>query len=203
MPDPVSPLFATLAIPALSGVGIKEVLGPLTRSEPDLPNDYITTINEYAYMGVVFTPHQWWWILTKLLLSFPRILREALPFWRDKIRPRYEETAARWQDQSLETMSAAELWAGIQEVNNAAMMHLATLMVATTGASAGAEGLFTRVYEIDSPVATDIGGPLSHGSIVAREYGIPAVLGTGVATRRIRNGQTITVDGSAGTVTIL
>jgi pyruvate,water dikinase len=147
MPDPVSPLFATLAIPAISGVGIKEVLGPLTRSEPDLPNDYITTINEYAYMGVLFTPHQWWWILTKLLLSFPRILREALPFWRDKIRPRYEETAARWQDQSLETMSAAELWAGIQEVNNAAMMHLATLMVATTGASAGAEGLFTRVYE--------------------------------------------------------
>jgi pyruvate,water dikinase len=43
-----------------------------------------------------------------------------------------------------------------------------------------------------------VGGPLSHGSIVAREYGIPAVVGTGVATRRIQSGQTITVDGSAG-----
>jgi rifampicin phosphotransferase len=49
-------------------------------------------------------------------------------------------------------------------------------------------------------VVTDVGGPLSHGSIVAREYGIPAVMGTGVATRRIRDGQTITVDGSAGMV---
>jgi pyruvate,water dikinase len=49
-------------------------------------------------------------------------------------------------------------------------------------------------------VVTDIGGPLSHGSIVAREYGIPAVMGTGVATKRIRNGQMITVDGNAGTV---
>jgi pyruvate,water dikinase len=49
-------------------------------------------------------------------------------------------------------------------------------------------------------VVTDIGGPLSHGSIVAREFGIPAVLGTGVATRRIQTGQRITVDGSAGAV---
>ncbi len=44
------------------------------------------------------------------------------------------------------------------------------------------------------------GGPLSHGSIVAREYGIPAVLGTGVATRLILDGQTITVDGGTGIV---
>ena len=47
-----------------------------------------------------------------------------------------------------------------------------------------------------------IGGPLSHSSIVAREYGIPAVMATGSATRRIHNGQVITVDGTAGTVTL-
>jgi len=51
-------------------------------------------------------------------------------------------------------------------------------------------------------VVTDIGGPLSHGSIVAREFGIPAVMGTGVATKRIQSGQTITVDGNAGTIKI-
>ena len=50
---------------------------------------------------------------------------------------------------------------------------------------------------------TDIGGPLSHGSIVAREYGLPAAMGTGVATRRIRNGQMVTMDGGAGTVTLM
>jgi pyruvate,water dikinase len=49
-------------------------------------------------------------------------------------------------------------------------------------------------------VVTDIGGPLSHSSIVAREYGIPAVLGTAVATRRVTDGQQVTVDGDAGKV---
>jgi rifampicin phosphotransferase len=147
MPEPLSPLFATLAIPAIARVGIKEVMRPLTRSEPALPEDYIVTINDYAYMGVSYTPRQWWWIITRMLLSFPRLLREGIPLWRDEIRPRYAETVARWQDRPLEPMPDAELWAGIREVNDAAMLHLACLMVATTGASAGAEGLFTRVYE--------------------------------------------------------
>ena len=52
-------------------------------------------------------------------------------------------------------------------------------------------------------LVTDIGGILAHGSIVAREYGIPAVLGTGNGSQRIRSGQRITVDGDTGTVTIL
>lgn len=52
-------------------------------------------------------------------------------------------------------------------------------------------------------LVTDIGGILAHGSIVAREYGIPAVLGTGNGTQRIVTGQRITVDGDSGTVTIL
>ena len=52
-------------------------------------------------------------------------------------------------------------------------------------------------------LVTDIGGILAHGSIVAREYGIPAVLGTGNATKRIVSGQRITVDGNRGTITVL
>ena len=62
---------------------------------------------------------------------------------------------------------------------------------------------WTPLFALASGVVTDIGGPLSHGSIVAREYGIPAVLGTGVATKIIQSGQTIAVDGTSGTVTIL
>ena len=45
---------------------------------------------------------------------------------------------------------------------------------------------WTSLFAMASGVVTDIGGPLSHSSIVAREYGIPAVLGTAVATRRIQ-----------------
>jgi rifampicin phosphotransferase len=61
---------------------------------------------------------------------------------------------------------------------------------------------WTPLFALATGVVTDVGGPLSHGSIVAREYQIPAVLGTGVATERIRSGQHITVDGDAGVVTL-
>jgi pyruvate,water dikinase len=49
-------------------------------------------------------------------------------------------------------------------------------------------------------LVTDLGGSLSHGSIIAREYGIPAVMGTGNGTEIIRDGQSITVDGGEGRV---
>src|SRR5829696_7638704 len=62
---------------------------------------------------------------------------------------------------------------------------------------------WTSLFAMASAVVTDVGGPLSHSSIVAREYAIPAVLGTGVATRRIRSGQSVRVDGDVGTVTLL
>jgi phosphohistidine swiveling domain-containing protein len=62
---------------------------------------------------------------------------------------------------------------------------------------------WTSLFAMASAVVTDVGGPLSHSSIVAREYGIPAVLGTAVATRRIRSGENVRVDGDVGTVTLL
>lgn len=52
-------------------------------------------------------------------------------------------------------------------------------------------------------IVMDQGGLLSHGSIIAREYGIPAVVNVGPATKLIKTGQLIRVDGNTGTVTIL
>jgi pyruvate,water dikinase len=46
----------------------------------------------------------------------------------------------------------------------------------------------------------EMGGPNSHGAVVAREYGIPAVVGVADATTRIRTGQKVTLDGAAGVV---
>ena len=60
---------------------------------------------------------------------------------------------------------------------------------------------WTPLFALAAGVVTDVGGPLSHSSIVAREYHIPAVLGTGVATERLSSGQSITIDGDVGTVT--
>ena len=61
---------------------------------------------------------------------------------------------------------------------------------------------WTPLFALAAGIVTDVGGSLSHSSIVAREYHIPAVLGTGVATERIHSGQPITVDGDSGVVKI-
>jgi rifampicin phosphotransferase len=61
---------------------------------------------------------------------------------------------------------------------------------------------FNGVLPLVSAIVTDRGGSLSHAAIVAREFGIPAVVGCGDATRRIKDGQTIDVDGQAGTVSL-
>ncbi len=61
---------------------------------------------------------------------------------------------------------------------------------------------WTPLFSAVSAVVADTGGALSHCAIVAREYGIPCVVGTVDGTRIIRDGQAITVDGSAGSVTI-
>ena len=62
---------------------------------------------------------------------------------------------------------------------------------------------WTQLFPHAIGLVTDIGSILAHGSIVAREYGIPAVLGTGNCTQLIKSGDTIAVDGSKGTITIL
>jgi pyruvate,water dikinase len=50
---------------------------------------------------------------------------------------------------------------------------------------------------------TDVGGVMSHAAIVCREYGLPAVVGTGRATSTIKTGQSVRVDGTEGVVTVL
>ena len=59
--------------------------------------------------------------------------------------------------------------------------------------------IFSRIVA----TVTDIGGVMSHTAIVCREYGLPAVVGTGRATGQIKTGQRIRVDGTNGTVTVL
>ena len=61
---------------------------------------------------------------------------------------------------------------------------------------------WTQLFAHAVGLVTDMGSILAHGSIVAREYGIPAVLGVGNGTVRIKHGQSITIDGDAGSVTL-
>jgi pyruvate,water dikinase len=59
---------------------------------------------------------------------------------------------------------------------------------------------WTPTFAIAAALVTDTGGPLSHSSIIAREFGIPAVMGAASATQRIVEGQFITVDGGEGLI---
>lgn len=59
------------------------------------------------------------------------------------------------------------------------------------------------VFPKITAAVSDIGGMMSHAAIIAREYGMPAVVGTGHATKTIKTGDRVRVDGNAGTVTIL
>ena len=62
---------------------------------------------------------------------------------------------------------------------------------------------WTPIFPRAAAVVTDVGAPLSHAAIVARELGIPAVVGCGNATMRLHSGNRVRVDGSNGTVEVL
>jgi pyruvate,water dikinase len=62
---------------------------------------------------------------------------------------------------------------------------------------------WTLLFPRAAGVITDVGAPLSHAAIVARELGIPAVVGCGDATARLKTGDRVRVDGGRGTVEIL
>ena len=59
---------------------------------------------------------------------------------------------------------------------------------------------WTPLFKLASAVVADTGSALSHAAIVAREYNIPAVLGVGFATAKLKDGDRVQVDGDKGTV---
>ena len=85
----------------------------------------------------------------------------------------------------------------IRSIDDLAELRFGTILVCPTTTPA-----WTPIFPQVIGLVTDIGGILAHGSIVAREFGIPAVLGLVDATEKIQDGQTITIDGDLGTVEI-
>ncbi len=63
--------------------------------------------------------------------------------------------------------------------------------------------VWSVLFPLVGALVTDSGGILSHPAIIAREYGVPAVVATGDGTSRLRDGQLVTVDGGTGTVRVL
>jgi len=86
----------------------------------------------------------------------------------------------------------------VRSLAEAGKLHQGDILVAETTAPA-----WTPLFAIAAAVVTDTGGILSHCAVVAREYTIPAVVGIGVATHIIQDGQRLEVDGTAGVVRII
>jgi pyruvate,water dikinase len=85
-------------------------------------------------------------------------------------------------------------------VNSASDLHL--VQPGEVLVCGGTTTEWTPVFGIIRACVCDGGGSLTHASIVSREYGIPCVVGTAVATRTIKTGDRVRVDGTNGTVTI-
>ncbi|WP_239643366.1 PEP-utilizing enzyme [Natronococcus jeotgali] len=62
---------------------------------------------------------------------------------------------------------------------------------------------WTPLFLNAAGMVVEVGGRMSHGALVAREYGLPAVVSVPEATRRIKTGQRVRIDGTRGTVEIL
>ena len=77
------------------------------------------------------------------------------------------------------------------------LLEKGEILVAST-TNVGWTPLFPRA----AAVITDVGAPLSHAAIIARELGIPAVVGTSNATMRLKTGDLVTVNGTKGIVLI-
>jgi len=85
----------------------------------------------------------------------------------------------------------------IRSLSDAGKLRAGDVLVAETTAPP-----CTPLFATAAAIVTDAGGVLSHCAVVAREYRIPAVVGTGRATTTIRDGQIVEVDGDAGLVRI-
>jgi pyruvate,water dikinase len=67
----------------------------------------------------------------------------------------------------------------------------------------GTDPSWTPLFLTAGGLILETGGMMTHGAVVAREYGIPAIVGVDQATTRLQNGQLILLDGSTGTIQLL
>ena len=86
----------------------------------------------------------------------------------------------------------------VRDVNEIGTVQQGEVLVCSVTAPSWAP-VFPKI----AAAVSDIGGMMSHAAIIAREYGLPAVVGTGHATKQIKTGDRVRVDGDTGIVTIL
>lgn len=105
--------------------------------------------------------------------------------------------------ESVLTGSPVSPGVAVGEVRILADPHSCSLAPGEILVCRGTDPAWTPLFLAAGGLVMEVGGLMTHGSVVAREYGIPAVVGVHEATSRLRNGQLIRVDGSAGEVIVV
>ena len=146
MPDPLSPLFATMGLSAYNS-SLVHALADLTGSKKFfLPDNLVLTIRNYAYMVVNFTAGEWWGMLSKLLPKIPGLIRSGPTHFREVALPDYQNKVDDLSEKNIADIPAEEIWQDACDLMYAAAYHMSVLQVDTLGAAAGSEGLFTALY---------------------------------------------------------
>jgi phosphohistidine swiveling domain-containing protein len=146
MPDPLSPLFATMGLSAYNS-SFRQAMADIAGSKKYfLPADLILTIRNYAYMTVNFTAGEWWGMLSILLPKIPGLIRSGPTHFREVALPEYQRKVDELSGKTIADMPVEDLWQDAYELMYAAAYHMSILQVDTLGAAAGSEGLFTALY---------------------------------------------------------
>jgi phosphohistidine swiveling domain-containing protein len=146
MPDPLSPLFATMGLSAYNA-GLVQAMVDITGSKKIfIPDDLILAIRSYAYMVVNFSASEWWGMLSILGPKLPRLIRQGPSHFREVALPEYKRKVDNLKGKPVADMAVEEIWQDACDLFYAAMYHLSILQVDTLGAAAGSEGLFTALY---------------------------------------------------------
>ena len=142
LPDPLSPLFATLGLPAwnrtINRFALAEGIGYFV-------GDMLTTMNGYAFYDLRYRT-----ALTKprvMVTVVPRMMYTAQQRWEQKARPAYTAVVERWEAVKLSRASTAELLVGTREILNAAASYYLTIQSGILPAAYLTEAIFTIVYE--------------------------------------------------------
>lgn len=145
MPDPLSPLFATMGT-AVYNKAIYDMMVDLSGREAAFPDDVILPIRDYAYMRVNFSGREWLAMLYPLAPAILKGVRTGPEHFREVDLPEYQQRVEQLSAKPVEQLSPQQLWDDARELTAAAMDHLSILQVDTLGASAGSEGLFSALY---------------------------------------------------------
>jgi len=147
MPNPISPLFASLAFPIYNR-SLGMVMADMTNAKPeDFPTELLVTINSYAYYCASFSAREWWGMLSKLGVQMPKLIRNGVTHFRETAYPAHRQTVEELASIPLNSLSRRDMWEQARELLQKTFTYLIVLQIDTLGAAAGSEGLFTTLYE--------------------------------------------------------